>query len=84
LKLNPNTYRKALDAVRPRFYEHYGDPHKRCSELSAATDVPVLAVVLYAMRDDVLGPLEDLKQAVVALTKFYGYTEVTEWEGNTT
>lgn len=79
MKLDPNHYRVALDGLRMQILDHRGRPHNRCSELAAVSGVPALAIVLYALRSDVIGPCEELQIAAIELHKFYEYDSVDEW-----
>lgn len=80
MNLDPNHYRVALDGLRSQILDHRGHPHNRCSELSAVSGVPALAVVLYALRPDVVGPCEELQLAAINLHTFYEYDKVEEWK----
>lgn len=80
MTLNPNNYRKTLDAFKPTLLD---TPvkilHETIVTLAVASHVPIQAIVAYALRDDVLGPLDALLRLDTSNRKFYGYTEVTPW-----
>jgi len=80
VKLDPNRCRAALDGMRRELMMHKGQPRHRCAEMSALSGVPALAVVLYAMRPDMMGPLPELVEAVPVLTASGNYDNVDQWE----
>lgn len=77
MKLDPNAYRRTLDALRPQIILFGSDPRK-LTELAVASHVPLLAVVLYAYR--VLGPNPIMFDRAYQLMEFYQYKEVTPWK----
>ncbi len=77
MKLDPNKYRRPLDAIKDQIKR---DGFEKLADFSVATHIPLLAVVLYAMRAEVLGPSTELSAMAASLVEFYGYTEVKEWE----
>lgn len=79
MRLDSNKYRVVLDSVRPLIVKPEGEPHMRCTMVALATEVPLLSVVLYALRADVLGELPELRALVGVLIKFYRYTHVLAW-----
>ncbi|MCC7443164.1 MAG: hypothetical protein IT285_16145 [Bdellovibrionales bacterium] len=78
MKLDPNKYLGTLRTFKDRLLSA-DDPRRTATELAVGSHVPALAVVLYAMRDDVLGQRQDLLNAQASLTQFYGYSEVEPW-----
>jgi hypothetical protein len=76
MKLNPNSYRRTLDAMRPSMELHRCEERK-LTELAVSSHVPLAAVLKYA-RDFVPGG-EGLDSVLAGLVKFYGYTEIKEW-----
>lgn len=80
MTLNPNKYRKTLDALKPKLLELLPkDLHKGIVELAVTSHVPIQALVAYALRDDVLGPRDELKHIDSVNRKFYGYEIINEW-----
>lgn len=77
--LNTNLYFSSLEAIKPQLLDHKGDVCRRCTEMSIATHIPLLAVVLYAIKEEVLGPLPELLALKESLIKFYKYTKVEDW-----
>lgn len=80
MKLDLNSYRTSLDKMLPQILDHKGRKHDRCSELSAVSGIPVLAMVLYALRPEVLGPSEELEKVALDLKAFYKYDEIKDWK----
>lgn len=83
MRLNPNDFRTTLNDVRLELISPRHPPERRCSEISVNTHVPLLAVVLYALRPDVLGEVPRLREMVTTLTKFYRYLDVSPWSDET-
>lgn len=79
MTLDPNRYRYTLDALLPTFLRDRETPHTCCIHIALASEVPLLAVVLYALRPEVLGEIPDLRRLVPVLTDFYHYTDVSPW-----
>lgn len=79
MKLDPNNYRTSLDKMKAQLLEHRGRPHFRCVELAVVSGIPVLAVVLYALRPEVLGSISELMVAAVDLQAFYKYDVIEDW-----
>ena len=79
MHLDPNKCRVSMDGMRRELMLHKGQPRYRCAEMSALSGVPVLAVVLYAMRPDMMGPLPELAEAARDLTIEGKYTTVEGW-----
>lgn len=79
MKLDPNHYRRSLDAVKDQLLESK-DIMRTLSEVSCGTHVPLLALVTYAVRPDVLGPLPALLERAERLKSFYHYTDVASWD----
>ena len=79
MRLNPNDFRTTLDAIGPELKSTRDTPERRCSEAAVNTHVPLLAVVLYALRPEVLGEVPRLRELAATLTKFYRYSVVVPW-----
>ena len=70
MKLNPNIYRRGLEGLRPRIalaVEHGQSLTRLASELSAATHIPVLAIIKFLLRADVVGENQGLLDNVGSL-----------------
>jgi hypothetical protein len=80
MKLDLNSYRTSLDKMLPQILDHKGRRHDRCAELAAVSGIPVLAMVLYALRPEVLGRSEELEKVALDLQAFYKYDEIKDWK----
>ena len=78
MKLNPNSYRRTLDALKPRILESE-DRIKLIGDMAVYSHVPLLAIVLFCMRAEVMGPTQELTAFQDRLISFYGYTMIKPW-----
>lgn len=79
MRLDSNKYRRTLNDVKPILLRTEETPETRCTMLALATEIPLLSVVLYALRSDVLGEDATLRHLATTLITFYRYTEVLDW-----
>lgn len=79
MRLDPNMYRRALDGLKPQLLKDTRSAEWRITEASASGHVPILAVTLYALRSDVLGPMPELTALATRLIAFYRYQGVLPW-----
>ncbi len=81
MKINPNDYRKTLDALKPKLLEATPKTLHSCIvELAVGSHVPIQAVLAYALRNDVLGPLQALQDLDAKNRAFYRYDCVAPWK----
>ena len=78
MTLDPNKYVRRLVLFKDRIMKA-SDLGWMLSDIAQSNQIPVMAVVLYAMRDDVLGPTEELTLSSEAIKAFYEYDKVIPW-----
>lgn len=78
--MDPNKYLNTLSTIKQRLIKNERDTERFINEFSVNSYVPLVAVMEYAMRPDVLGPLPWLVESNDRLKKFYGYTEIVPWK----
>lgn len=79
MKINPNKHRRILETLKPEILKAQ-DLHNRLSELAVFYHLPLLTLVLYAQRKDVVGPQSELDKMARYLVEFYKYEEPMPWE----
>lgn len=78
---NPNPFRRTLDTMKDRMLELPADERSTgLTMLAIASHVPLIAVVGYALRADVLGELPELRRQQTSNLKFYHYDGIEQWE----
>lgn len=80
--LNPNLYRTNLDSMKEAILlATPGEVPKfnTLTLLSLGSHVPFAAVLAYALRSDVCGPLPELQRVLDKTIKFYNYEAITPW-----
>lgn len=78
--MNPNRYRRTLDAMKPAMMKPGVVLADHLGNLSQVSHVPIVVVMLYANRADVLGPRADLEATIAGLIAYYQYTNIDAWD----
>jgi hypothetical protein len=81
--VNPNLYRRTLDAMKDAILKASvleSPPYQTLTLLSLGSHVPIAAVIKYAMRPDMHGHLSSLSAYLEKIIAFYGYAEVKEFD----
>ena len=82
-QINPNNYWNALKPMRPRLkhtvQELGQDALDQCSREAVATHIPIITVLLFALREDVLGELDVLRQCLNRRLKDASFPEIEVW-----
>ncbi len=78
MRIDPNNCRHTLEALKPRLIASE-DTMKYISETCVFSHIPLLAMVLFAMRVDVLGPRPEFLVFRDTLISFYDYVDVPKW-----
>ena len=79
MTLDPNKYIKRLALFKDKIKKST-DIGWDLSDIAQSNQIPVMAVVLYAMRTDVLGPIEELVLSSKVISNFYEYDKIIDWE----
>lgn len=79
--LNPNLYKESLDKQRNTVIRGLDDGPKYdiLTLLSLGSHIPIVAVLLYALRSDVGGANTQIQQVLDFNMKCYKYEAVTPW-----
>lgn len=80
MKLDPNPFLSTLQKMKKFILNPDKKLSKAITETSVSSNVPIAAVILFVMRDDVHGSTPELREHLDVITKFYGYTEFVAWE----
>lgn len=74
MQLNPNAYIKTLEALRHQLSEKTVE---KCSQLAVASHVPLLAVLLYTIKE--YGSTPELEKSKDFIVNFYHYDRIEPW-----
>lgn len=80
--INPGHYINALNPMRARLQrasELKMDMLRQCSAEAVATHVPIITVLLFALRPDVLGEVKELRECLGRRLKDSNSPTIVEW-----
>jgi hypothetical protein len=82
MKLDCRLYWRTLENARERLLDKakLRDAREVASEFSCYTHVPLAAVVLYLLRDSVIGETPELRSQFENVVKFNGYEKVIPFD----
>lgn len=78
MKLDCELYANSLWAAKNGLLQKakLKGPSVTANEMSCYTHIPVVAVVMFLLLPEVLGPSAELEKQLKSLLLFYGYTEI--------
>ena len=81
MKIQCQSYKRTLDTVAKRIFDHTEDMDRAVSKIVMSTGVPTIVVYQYAIQF-IYGEHPTLLAGIDRLTKFYNYTELEIFENN--
>lgn len=82
MTLNLNLYRKSLDVNKDTILRGIAgseDDYGLLTLFSLGSHVPIYAVIAYAIRPDMGGPIPELVAKLEYILNYYKYDEVIPW-----
>lgn len=79
MKIDPNRYIRGLIVIKKKLQDSK-NLDQTISEISCGTHIPLIVVIVYAMRPDVIGETKELLARAESVKRFYKYTEIVPWE----
>ncbi len=79
--LNPNLYKDALDKRKDVIIRGIaeGPKYDTLTLFSQGSHIPIVAVIAYAMRPDMGGPIPELQSVLDKALDCYKYAKVLPW-----